>query len=111
VRLKQTGTKFAEISSGLEERTFGGVCSNEEPFMLYTVAIAVCLSATPIQSCGEVNSVAWVVAPEHPNSMVGCMRHGMLYAAESRLVTEGSYAKVFCSSGTPASKSAALLDH
>ena len=79
--------------------------------MLYTVAIAVCLSATPIQNCGEVNSVAWVVAPEHPTSMAGCMRHGMLYAAESRLVTEGSYAKVFCSSGTTAGRSTALLEH
>ena len=78
--------------------------------MLYTVAIAVCLSATPIQKCGEINSVAWVVAPDHPTSIAGCMRHGMLYAAESHLVTAGSYAKVFCSSGTTAGKSTAMLE-
>ena len=58
--------------------------------------------------CGEATSVAWVVAPEHPSSIAGCMRHGMLYAAESHLVSEGSYAKVFCSSGTTAGKSTAM---
>ena len=77
--------------------------------MFYTVAIAVCLSATPIQNCSEGTSVAWVVAPEHPGSVDGCMRHGMLYAVESHLVTEGSYAKVFCSSGMTAGKSTASL--
>ena len=65
--------------------------------MLYTVAIAVCLSATPIQTCGQANPVAWIVAPEHPASIVGCMRHGQLYAANSHLVSAGSYAKMFCS--------------
>ena len=77
--------------------------------MLYTVAIAVCLSATPVPECSEINSVAWIVAPEHPASIAGCMRHGMLYAAESHLITEGSYAKVFCSTGTTAGKSTAFL--
>jgi len=78
--------------------------------MLYTVAIAVCLSATPIQTCSEGTSVAWVVAPEHPESIGACLRHGMLYAAESHLVSQGSYAKVFCSSRTVAGKSTALLE-
>jgi hypothetical protein len=35
------------------------------------------------------------------------MMHGMLYAASSNLVTAGSYAKVFCSSGTRADDAAA----
>jgi hypothetical protein len=77
--------------------------------MLYTVAIAVCLSATPMQNCGETTSVAWIVAPEHPESIVGCMRHGMLYAAESHLVSDGSYAKIFCSQGTRVGNSTAGL--
>lgn len=67
--------------------------------MLYTVAIAICLAATPMQKCSEGTSVAWIVAPEHPASIVGCVRHGMLYATESHLVSEGSYAKIFCKSG------------
>jgi hypothetical protein len=76
--------------------------------MLYTVAIAVCLSATPMQNCSEATSVAWIVAPEHPGSMVGCIRHGMLYAAESNLVSDGSYAKIFCSSGMAGGRTAEL---
>ena len=79
--------------------------------MLYTVAIAVCLSATAMQNCGEATSVAWIVAPEHPTSIAGCMRHGMLYAAESRLVGAGSYAKVFCASGLRDGDSTAELLH
>jgi hypothetical protein len=78
--------------------------------MFYTVAIAVCLLTTPVHQCQQATAVSWIVAPEHPPSMGGCMRHGMLYAAESHLVTQGSYAKVFCSTRTTAGKSAAQLD-
>ena len=70
--------------------------------MLFTVAIAVCLSATPIERCGDQTAIAWIVAPEQPESPSGCMIHGMQYAASSNLVTEGSYAKVFCTAGAPA---------
>jgi hypothetical protein len=77
--------------------------------MLYTVAVAICLSATPVQKCHQPTAVTWIVAPEHPSSIAGCIRHGMLYAAESHLVTSGSYAKVFCSSGTTAGRSTARL--
>ena len=77
--------------------------------MLYTVAIAVCLSATPVRDCSEVTSVAWIVAPQHPGSISGCMQHGMFFAAESHLVTQGSYAKVFCSSGMTGARPTALL--
>lgn len=41
----------------------------------------------------------FIVAPEHPHDLSGCMRHGMLYAAESHLVTAGMYPKVFCRAG------------
>jgi hypothetical protein len=64
--------------------------------MLYSVAIAVCLSTTPQVKCREPTAVAWIVAPESQSSVSGCMMHGLLYAASSRLVTAGSYAKVFC---------------
>jgi hypothetical protein len=70
--------------------------------MLYTVAIAVCLSTTPHIECHEPTAVAWIVSPEHPTSVSGCLMHGMLYASNSRLVTAGSYAKVFCRSGVRA---------
>jgi hypothetical protein len=72
--------------------------------MFFTVAIAICLSVTPIERCSDQTAVAWIVAPEHPASPSGCMIHGMQYAASSNLVTEGSYAKVFCTAGTTATR-------
>jgi hypothetical protein len=78
--------------------------------MLYTVAIAVCLSATPVHKCQRLTSVVWIIAPERPASIAGCMRHGMLYAAESHLVDEGSYAKVFCSTRSAPGRNTAQAD-
>ena len=66
---------------------------------MYSVFIAVCLLATPAPKCVEASAVAWIVAPDRPDTMGGCMRHGMLYAASSSIVLKGSYAKVFCSAG------------
>ena len=66
---------------------------------MYSVAIAVCLLATPAKECVERTAIAWVVAPEHPDTAGGCMRHGMLYAARSNIVVKGGYAKIFCSTG------------
>jgi hypothetical protein len=69
--------------------------------MLYTVLIAVCLAATPAKECRKETAVDWVIAPEQPPTITGCMMHGTLYAASSHLVGEGSYAKVFCTVGAP----------
>lgn len=77
--------------------------------MLYNVAIAVCLSTMPVQQCQELTALAWIVAPDHPPSVSGCMTHGMLYAASSNLVAAGSYAKVFCSAGQTAGGATAQL--
>ena len=76
--------------------------------MLYTVAIAVCLTGTPMPDCQEPTAVAWIVSPEQPNSPAGCLTHGMFYAASSNLVTAGSYAKVFCTPRTGRSASITL---
>lgn len=67
--------------------------------MIYTVFIAICLSAVPVQQCSEATATAWVIAPEHPRALDGCLRHGMLYTADSHLAAPGSYAKVFCRAG------------
>ena len=64
--------------------------------MLYAVFVAVCLSSMPARECRQLTAVDWIAAPEAQRSLTGCMRHGLLYAASSHLVTEGSYAKVFC---------------
>ena len=70
---------------------------------MYSVMIAICLLATPKPKCAQDTAVAWIAAPEHQNTIGGCMRHGMLYVASSGLVTEGSYSKIFCSAGRTAS--------
>jgi hypothetical protein len=67
--------------------------------MLYTVAIAICLSSVDVRECNQVNARAWVVAPEHAVSVGGCMIKGMQYAASAGVVMRGSYAKVFCRTG------------
>jgi hypothetical protein len=54
----------------------------------------------------ERTAVAWIIAPEHPDTLGACMRHGMLFAAGSNLVLRGSYVKVFCSTGQTAGLSA-----
>jgi hypothetical protein len=67
--------------------------------MLYTVAIAICLSTTPASDCAEKTAVVWMQAPEDQPTAGACMMHGMFYAASSNLVTPGSYARVFCTPG------------
>jgi hypothetical protein len=67
--------------------------------MIYVAAIAVCLATTPVAECQEPTAVSWMVAPEVQTSQGGCLRHGMMFAATSNMVTEGTYAKVFCSAG------------
>jgi hypothetical protein len=69
---------------------------------MYSVVIAVCLLATPARECVERTAVAWIIAPDHPDTVGACMRHGMLFAARSNLVVSGSYVKVFCSTGQTA---------
>ena len=64
--------------------------------MLYAVFVAVCLSSMPARECRQRTALDWIAAPEAQRSLTGCMRHGLLYAATSHLVIEGSYTKVFC---------------
>jgi hypothetical protein len=77
---------------------------------MYSVFIAVCLLAVPAKECRRETSVAWIVAPEHPETQGGCMRHGMLYAASSNVVVAGSYPKIFCSTGQASGETHARLD-
>jgi hypothetical protein len=68
--------------------------------MLYTVAIAICLSSVNVHECDQVSARNWVVAPEQASSLNGCMIKGMEYVATAGVVTRGSYAKVFCRPGS-----------
>lgn len=64
--------------------------------MMYIVYIAVCLSTTPVQECNRDTAVNWMVAPEVQQGLGSCMKHGQEYAAESHLLREGDYAKIYC---------------
>ena len=64
--------------------------------MLYQALVAVCLSTVPAKDCNRHTAVDWMVAPETQTSLSGCFIHGMEYSAQSRLVKEGTYPKVFC---------------
>ncbi len=64
--------------------------------------ILVCAIAVSAPDCQRESSIASFYAPEAQDSMVGCMRHGMLFASQSRIVTKGTYSKVVC--GRPAQR-------
>ncbi|ADZ71361.1 hypothetical protein [Polymorphum gilvum] len=67
--------------------------------MLYTVYVAVCLASTPIKDCNQNTAQDWMVAPG-TFSLSYCMVHGQKFAAESHMVRNGEYAKIFCQSLT-----------
>ncbi|HEX2257044.1 MAG TPA: hypothetical protein VHG92_10175 [Afifellaceae bacterium] len=65
---------------------------------MFTAFVAICVLSIPVESCSRLTAVDWIVAPQRQSSAVGCLIHGQRYAAQSRLVTEGTYLKVFCRS-------------
>ena len=60
--------------------------------------ILICASDVAPQDCSETVSIIKLVAPSDENTggYVGCERLGMLYAANSHLVTAGTYPKIIC---------------
>ncbi|MGH6925859.1 MAG: hypothetical protein ACRED5_19205 [Propylenella sp.] len=61
-----------------------------------TILILVCALSTAAPDCQRNNAIHSFYAPGPQLSFTGCLREGTLYAAQSRLVTEGTYFKVFC---------------
>jgi hypothetical protein len=60
------------------------------------ILVLVCLMSVSQPDCQKATAVANVYAPEPANSMSGCLTTEMLFAAESNLVTKGTYAKIVC---------------
>jgi hypothetical protein len=62
--------------------------------------LAICMLSVPHQDCNRETSVAWIKAPDLPGRSgelpIACLRHGMMFAAESQLVVQGSYLRVLC---------------
>lgn len=64
--------------------------------MLYTVFVAVCIVGTPVKDCQKETAKDWMVAPEQQMGLAACMIHGQEYLAQSRMLVEGTYPKVWC---------------
>jgi hypothetical protein len=60
--------------------------------------LAICLMSTPIKDCDRETAVSWMKVPTENDLRlpIQCMRTGLLFAAESRLVVQGSYLRVLC---------------
>ena len=70
--------------------------------MQYAIFIAICTSMTPAQDCDRNSALHWMNGPASDQAhglfagLSACQVIGMQYAAESRLVTPGTYGKIFC---------------
>jgi len=52
--------------------------------------------------CDRHTAVDWIPAPEQAEGLSMCAQTGYEFAAESNLVREGTYPKIFCSVGAGA---------
>jgi hypothetical protein len=71
------------------------------------ILILVCAITVAAPDCQKDTAIDIFYAPppaDESLSFSGCARQGMLYAAESRLVRQGNYAKVVCQAGAGARK-------
>jgi hypothetical protein len=68
------------------------------------ILILVCTLATSAPDCQKNTAVDMFYAPPEAGEMSGCARQGLMFAAESRLVRPGNYAKVVCQYSAPAKK-------
>jgi hypothetical protein len=60
------------------------------------ILILVCALSVAAPDCQKATAQHIFHAPPSDGGMVDCMREGLLYAAQSRLVTPGTYPKIFC---------------
>jgi hypothetical protein len=67
------------------------------------IIVLVCALGVAASDCRSETSFRSFKAPEPAMTLVGCLRDGTLYAAQSGMVPEGTYAKIVCGAGgTPA---------
>jgi hypothetical protein len=62
--------------------------------------ILVCALSIAVPDCQKATAQHVFYSPPTDGGLVNCLRDGLLYASQSRLVTPGTYAKIFCTSGT-----------
>jgi hypothetical protein len=63
------------------------------------ILILVCAISVAAPDCQRATAQDVLYAPPSDGSMVDCAREGLMYAAQSNLVTPGSYAKIYCTMG------------
>jgi hypothetical protein len=59
-------------------------------------ALLVCSLSTSVPQCSQDEAIAVFFGPSEYNQLYQCMFEGQAYAAESGLVTKGTYLKVVC---------------
>jgi hypothetical protein len=70
--------------------------------VLYTIYVAICVASMNPTQCDRHTAVDWIPAPEQAEGLSMCAQTGYEFAAESNLVREGTYPKIFCSVGAGA---------
>jgi hypothetical protein len=60
------------------------------------IFILVCALSVAAPDCQRTTAIHSFYAPDPQPTFTGCLREGTMYAAQSRLVTQGTYVKVFC---------------
>jgi hypothetical protein len=63
------------------------------------ILILVCALSLSAPQCQKDTAQHVFFAPPGGEDMSGCARQGLMFAAQSRLVTQGNYAKVVCRMG------------
>jgi hypothetical protein len=69
--------------------------------MPYAIFVAICLSNVAPDHCDRRTAVDWFPVPEQAEGLGMCAKTGYEFAAQSNLLRQGTYPKIFCSIGKP----------
>jgi hypothetical protein len=72
------------------------------------ILILVCALSLSAPDCQKDTAQHVFFAPPGGEEISGCTRQGLMFAAQSRLVTHGNYAKIVCRMGRKPLKDMAM---
>ena len=61
-----------------------------------TILVLVCAMSVSAPDCERSTAIHSFYAPDPQPNLIGCLREGMMFAAQSGLIEQGTYSKVFC---------------
>lgn len=67
--------------------------------MLYSVAVAICLSTTPVKDCNRHSAVGWISDIAEVHGLGICQMAGIQEAHSRHLLDAETYPKVYCTPG------------